>query len=306
MSKRSKEWCEAQSIRMINFYADKPGTFTGHKHTEASNQKNRESHLGKPTKKRIPREVRLCKCGCGETFEWRNDEIKEYKVGHSPRETRRKELKDLAPTIVQLNKDGVSTELLAIECCITRRHLEVLMLAIGYKPLRRKTGPKVGELLLPRETRKCQCSPECNETFECLPSDTRKYLNKEHRSVAMSLLYSGSNGSNWKGGITPLYTEIRNIKEYTNWRNSIYRRDDYTCQDCRSMGKYIEAHHSIKPFHIILKDFLKHYSQFSPIEEKEILVRLSTTWEPFWDLNNGITLCKECHDKKGLHKWSET
>ena len=33
------------------------------------------------------------------------------------------------------------------------------------------------------------------------------------------------------------------------------------------------------------------------IEDKETLVRLSITWRPFWDVNNGKTLCEDCHKK---------
>lgn len=45
----------------------------------------------------------------------------------------------------------------------------------------------------------------------------------------------------------------------------------------------------------LLQDFLKAYSQFSPIEDKETLIRLAITYKPFWNTNNGMSLCKECH-----------
>ena len=43
------------------------------------------------------------------------------------------------------------------------------------------------------------------------------------------------------------------------------------------------------------REFLNKYSQFSPSEDKEILAKIAITHEPFWDINNGITLCIECH-----------
>ena len=100
---------------------------------------------------------------------------------------------------------------------------------------------------------------------------------------------------NWKGGVISLYEQIRNLEEYNQWRNEIFKRDNYTCQNCSdSVGNNLEAHH-IKSFIEILQDFLQVYNQFSPIEDKETLVRLAMSYQLFWDTMNGITLCKECH-----------
>ncbi len=104
-------------------------------------------------------------------------------------------------------------------------------------------------------------------------------------------------GNNWKGGITPLIILIRNMAEMNNWRVKIFIRDNRICQSCFKNDKNIEAHHK-KPFIKILQEFLQQYSQFSPIEDKETLVRLAITYEPFWDLSNGETLCEVCHDLK--------
>lgn len=80
---------------------------------------------------------------------------------------------------------------------------------------------------------------------------------------------------NWKGGITDESHRLRNTTEYINWRNEVYKRDHYTCQDCKikCTSKTIVAHHK-KTF----KDYpeLRH------------------------NIDNGITLCRSCHKK--LHK----
>jgi len=107
--------------------------------------------------------------------------------------------------------------------------------------------------------------------------------------------FKGSNHPNWQGGITPLRALIRNLIEYKNWRKEVFKRDDYTCQECDKTKCYVEAHH-IKEFHIILAEFLKEYDQFSPMEDKETLVRLAIKYKPFWNIDNGQTLCKDCHN----------
>jgi len=81
----------------------------------------------------------------------------------------------------------------------------------------------------------------------------------------------GINASNWKGGITPINRKIRNGEKYKNWRTAIFERDDYTCQECNKKNIYLHAHH-IKPF--------------------SLFPRLR------FDVDNGITLCKQCHNLK--------
>jgi len=113
----------------------------------------------------------------------------------------------------------------------------------------------------------------------------------------MSIAHTGKlgvNASNWKGGISSLKTRIRILPEYKQWTKQVYERDNYTCQECGQWGGKLEAHH-IKAFSIILAEFLKEYNQFSPIDDKETLVRLATKYEPFWNISDGKTMCKDCH-----------
>ena len=62
--------------------------------------------------------------------------------------------------------------------------------------------------------------------------------------------------------------QIRNCQEYREWRTAVFERDGYTCQNCGQKGGKLNAHH-MKPFAL--------YPE----------LRL--------DVDNGITLCKECH-----------
>lgn len=117
------------------------------------------------------------------------------------------------------------------------------------------------------------------------------WLNKRRPEI------SGKNNNHWKGGITPLGEVIRNSIENKLWIKKVFERDNYTCQECfrnKEVSGYLEAHHK-KSFNIIFREFLHIYSQFSPIEDKETLVRLAVTYSPFWDISNGQTLCKKCH-----------
>ena len=67
--------------------------------------------------------------------------------------------------------------------------------------------------------------------------------------------------------------DIRKSKAYSDWRKSVFERDDFTCAICGHRGGELNAHH-IKPF--------------------------AKYPEDRFDVDNGITLCKECH--KQVHK----
>lgn len=79
---------------------------------------------------------------------------------------------------------------------------------------------------------------------------------------------TGKDNPNWKGGISTGRNKVHLTQEYRQWRKSVFERDNYTCVICGEVGGRINAHH-IK----LYKDYPK--------------LRL--------DINNGITLCQECH-----------
>jgi len=112
---------------------------------------------------------------------------------------------------------------------------------------------------------------------------------KENISKSLKGKRSGKNNGNWKGGITPLREIIRANFLYRQWRSDVFTRDNFTCQKCRDKtGGNLEAHH------------LKHLS--SILEEYKIkTIEKALACEELWNINNGITLCELCHDKKSRY-----
>jgi hypothetical protein len=120
------------------------------------------------------------------------------------------------------------------------------------------------------------------------------YLSKEASDKIRQAHYG--NKYNWKGGKVILKERLRGLEEYKEWRFKIFTRDSFICQECFIPHKDIEVHHNIKPLHIIIANFLAQYNQFSPIDDMPILLRLAITYQPFWDIDNGKTLCIDCHN----------
>lgn len=81
---------------------------------------------------------------------------------------------------------------------------------------------------------------------------------------------TGKNSHFYKHGNCNENTKERKSGKYKNWRISVFKRDNYTCVFCGQIGGKLNADH-IKPFSI--------YKEFR------------------YDLDNGRTLCLNCHYK---------
>ena len=109
----------------------------------------------------------------------------------------------------------------------------------------------------------------CGKDFG--PVDT---LNQKLCSIKCKVKYlQGENHPGWKGGRSSEIGRARATSKYKEWRESIFERDNYTCQRCGQRSKKgkrfeINAHH-IEGF---AENKLKRYK-----------------------LSNGITLCENCH-----------
>lgn len=101
--------------------------------------------------------------------------------------------------------------------------------------------------------------------------DRSEVFTPEYRkkmSVSIKKLVESGGHNFWKGGVTPLNNKIRRSVEYKLWREAVFLRDDFTCVFCGSRGGEINADH-IKPF-----------SKYPELR---------------FDIDNGRTLCIECH-----------
>lgn len=109
----------------------------------------------------------------------------------------------------------------------------------------------------------------------------------EHRKKEISEFFkkrTGDKNPSWKGGKTKIQESLRSSSKYKEWRNNVFKRDNWTCQECFRRGNYLEAHH-IKPFISILREI--------GIESFEHALSCLE----LWSVDNGKTLCLGCHNK---------
>jgi hypothetical protein len=121
----------------------------------------------------------------------------------------------------------------------------------------------------------------CGRSFWRQPSAIKKGQNKycsrecyqesqRGKPKVFSISRSGEGNPAWKGGIAVESQKERRTREYRGWRESVLARDGRKCQSCGS-EKDLHAHH-IESF----------------ISRKDLR----------FSLDNGLTLCRECHYKE--------
>lgn len=112
---------------------------------------------------------------------------------------------------------------------------------------------------------KCTCGREKTKTLDAVLHHKKLDSCNECKGKKCS----GELGSNWQGGLTSKTMIMRGRVEYKNWRTYVFQRDKYTCQCCGAVGGRLRGHHI-----------------FSWHDNEHLR----------YDVDNGITLCDECHD----------
>lgn len=87
---------------------------------------------------------------------------------------------------------------------------------------------------------------------------------------------------------------LRKEKKYKGWQSDIFKRDNWTCQNCGRRSKAggrieLNAHHVIEFAQILKENNIKTIKQAYQCKE-------------LWNLENGVTLCDECH--KIVHRFT--
>lgn len=117
------------------------------------------------------------------------------------------------------------------------------------------------------------------------PTRTGKKLSYAQK-LLLSELKRGENNPAWVDGRSKLTSQVRKCLKNREWRTSIFERDNYTCVLCSKRGGYLEVDH-------YPTEFAKIWS-----EEKINSLEQALACGRFWDIENGRTLCKECHATK--------
>jgi hypothetical protein len=169
------------------------------------------------------------------------------------------------------------------ECALKRIGIEKRKVAVGDK-FEKLTVISIYDTDAPEnftEAYVCECICECGKTtivpahrliagntkscgclFQSL--EHRKKLSASHRNIPLEEW----TGFSYESGVLG----IRHSQEYKDWRKSVCKRDNWTCQRC---GKNFKRDNNNLHAH--------HLNSFADFEDQR------------FDISNGVTLCSVCH-----------
>lgn len=119
----------------------------------------------------------------------------------------------------------------------------------------------------------------CDDKIEYICNQHKEYgiqvttlwgLQHSKNSCSMCKRKRGEEHWHWQGGKSLERDIIKHSIEYKNWVKSVFKRDEYTCTHCGRTGKTVKLN-------------AHHIENFSSHPDKR------------FDVDNGITLCEECH-----------
>ena len=160
----------------------------------------------------------------------------------------------------------------------TKQKIRAAMLRIGHKPpsrLGRKHTSDSRERM-----RQSKLGHSHSAETRMAMSQTRTgagnhFYGKTHSESArarMSARKLGRKPPNWNPDRTHSSEKhrLRSTREWKEWRGAVFARDRHTCMECGIVGGLLEPHH---------------------------IIPLRVSFDRLFDLKNGITLCRACHQK---------
>jgi 5-methylcytosine-specific restriction endonuclease McrA len=164
-------------------------------------------------------------------------------------------------------------------------------------------SPEAREKMSESQRRRFEINPMSEETrsklSKSLKGKSKPPFTEEHRRRISASgriprpWMRGEKSRFWRGGTAKFSKLIKTSFQYRQWREAIFKRDDWTCRDCGKRGGIVLHPHHIKDFSSILqRNNIKIFADALACEE-------------LWDINNGMTLCRNCHKQTANYGWNQ-
>lgn len=157
-----------------------------------------------------------------------------------------------------------------------------------YISLKEKICPVCNNIFIPKNKKQIHCNIKCYSNSSKLKEEGKnsKLIKENKTRVYLGPRNTKPNNGSFKRkekSITPIFQRIKSSTKYKMWRTNVFKRDNWSCKTCGTNKEKIYTHHIVKFFYILKKNNIQTLEQ---ADNCEIL----------WDIDNGITLCKTCHN----------
>lgn len=171
---------------------------------------------------------------------------------------------------------------LKLSIALTGRKLPPVSEETKLKLRNRKIKPEsILKGIQTKKDRGYKMSEETKRKISLANNGRNKY--KSEKIYQMAENRKGNKNWMWTGNNhKTLRQKIHQSTKYKIWRNVVFKRDNWTCQKCHKNSNTLRAHH-LTEFWILLDKY-----NIKSVEQAEQCQEL-------WDIENGITLCNDCH-----------
>jgi hypothetical protein len=106
---------------------------------------------------------------------------------------------------------------------------------------------------------------------------------EEHNALIRKNTPKGEDSPHWNGGMTPIYLKVRYCRQMYEWRDAVFKRDNYC-----DVFTGVKGSGNLHAHHIVSFAFLMQQYNIQSLDD-------ALACDALWDVANGVTMIDSNH-----------